>query len=128
MEDNQKLEELFGQVSGETYAYDTSGDTLVDMSKLFEKIDFDKVDKIVQDSEKIKRRDAPSKYSRRKGIINEDYLRDLIRDEVMSALDDVMDELLEQISYSIERLVATPKPAMDVFEDEQLNENTEKDG
>ena len=92
----------------------------------------------MQDAEKIKRRATPlrSRSGRRKGIINEDYLRDLIRDEVVSVFEDRMDDILSQISYSIERLVTTQKPSSESVEDnffinnamlsdeEQLNDNT----
>lgn len=129
-----KLEELFGDfnvISGETNEIPeeiadvlASGETneLVDIDKLFQKIDFAKVDKIVQNSDNIKRKDVRTKRSSRKrGIINEDYLRELIGDEVSMVMDNMLDTILEHISYSVEKFVHSAKPKVTTETAESTN-------
>ena len=80
---------------------------LVDHEQLFQKIDSNKIFKIFEETEKrSKANNIPNHSNKKNGLINEDYLRNLINSEVNSVISDAIDTIVENVSYQIEKAIA----------------------
>ncbi len=80
---------------------------LVDHELLFQKIDSNKIFKIFEETEKrSKASNIPNHSNKKNGLINEDYLRNLINSEVNSVISDAIDTIVENVSYQIEKAIA----------------------
>ena len=80
---------------------------LVDHELLFQKIDSNKIFKIFEETEKrSKANNIPNHSNKKNGLINEDYLRNLINSEVNSVISDAIDTIVENVSYQIEKAIA----------------------
>jgi hypothetical protein len=80
----------------------------VSHDRLFEKIDFDRTMQVFENADKIARKRTVTEAPTRKGsgLINEDYLRSLVRDEVRFEVENVAESIVERLTYQIERIVA----------------------
>lgn len=76
------------------------------INDLFNRIDMDKTNDILGEDEPVKKKFIPSRPSsrRKSGLINEDYLRTLIREEMGMVMDEYLDEITEQITYTLEKV------------------------
>lgn len=82
-------------------------DKLVDHSKLFEMVDFERASKVFEKAEKIANtKGVAQNTTQSSGLINENYLRYLINSEIRKVFDDLSDNLSSQISGQLERTVA----------------------
>jgi hypothetical protein len=80
---------------------------LVDHEQLFQKIDSNKIFKIFEETEKrSKASNIPNHSNKKNGLINEDYLRNLINSEVNSVISDAIDTIVENVSYQIEKAIS----------------------
>lgn len=80
---------------------------LADHEKLFSKIDSNKIFKLFEETEKrSKTNRLPNDYGKKNGLINEDYLRNLINSEVNSVISGAIDTIVENVSYQIEKAIA----------------------
>jgi len=80
---------------------------LADHEKLFSKIDSNKIFKLFEETEKrSKTNRLPNDYGKKNGLINEDYLRNLINSEVNSVISGAIDTIVENVSYQIEKAIS----------------------
>lgn len=92
----------------------SSGDTfeLSDHNKLFESVNLDRTMKVFENAEKFsKSRSIAQGTTKKSGLINEDYLKTLIRDQVQDVFEGMMDALVDTIvnnmTYQVERAIAS---------------------
>ena len=80
---------------------------LVNHEQLFQKIDSNKIFKIFEETERrSKTNSIPNHSNKKNGLINEDYLRNLINSEVNSVINEAIDTIVENVSYQIEKAIS----------------------
>jgi Glu-tRNA(Gln) amidotransferase subunit E-like FAD-binding protein len=80
---------------------------LVNHEQLFQKIDSNKIFKIFEETERrAKTNSIPTHSNKKNGLINEDYLRNLINSEVNSVISEAIDTIVENVSYQIEKAIS----------------------
>jgi hypothetical protein len=80
---------------------------LVNHEQLFQKIDSNKIFKIFEETERRAKTNSITTHSNKKnGLINEDYLRNLINSEVNSVISEAIDTIVENVSYQIEKAIS----------------------
>lgn len=122
--DIEKIEGLFSEE--ENIEATGQSESLVNLDDLFSKVNAKKIDALIQESDKIERRGVNRSYSRKnKGIVNEDYLRELIADEVNMALDKALDAIEQRINNSMER-IATLNYKMSEAQDNGENKDGDR--
>lgn len=115
---NETDEDSYDPVLAEMFALQVETDSeeeaeLVDHQELFKKVDFDRTSKIFEEAEK-KAKSLPqySTTSKKGGLINEDYLQNLIRAQVETALEPFAEDIIQRITYQFQKIITSALQAV----------------
>ena len=102
-----KLQDLFTSEDVEVVSGETQ--ELAKLDDLFKSNNFDKVDALIQAStDTFQKKFNTTRQSRKKSLIDEDYLRELISDEVEQVFENKFEKILKEVVYAVERIVLMP--------------------
>lgn len=119
-----KLDDLLNG-GEETVVENTSGDTqeLSNIDELFQRVNANKVGEIIKETKHKKSRisSGQTPKTNRKSIINESYVREIIREEVADIFEYFLEEISKETTYAVEKAIRLM--ALSDSDEEKINKS-----